>query len=83
MTATLQRGGVNRTQPNEECVPADKPFPTAHKRSILICDGEIVAIQPELLCEAAMVIDGTGMIARPGMVDAHQLSGRNVASGGR
>lgn len=51
------------------------------RTDILIDDGVIAAIAPELAIEADRVIDGEGMIAMPGMVDTHRHTWQTALRG--
>ena len=58
--------------------PALGDFPAA---DILIEDGAIVAVGPSLDAGNAEQIDGAGMIALPGIIDAHTCLWQTVLRG--
>jgi len=69
-TATLVRGG--------HLFDLDRPFETG---DILIEDGAIVGVDRQLEARAARVIDATGMIVMPGLINAHTHSNQSIEKG--
>jgi len=47
----------------------------AYKADLLILDGKIAAIGPELACEGEDMLDAEGLQAYPGLIDAHSHLG--------
>ncbi|WP_280397155.1 dihydroorotase [Nocardia carnea] len=60
----IKNGTVVRT---EDSAPAE-----GETADILIVDGKIAAIGPDLTAEGAEIVDATGKLVFPGVVDAHQ-----------
>lgn len=60
----IKNGTVVRT---EDSAPAE-----GETADILIVDGKIAAIGPDLSAEGAEIVDATGKLVFPGVVDAHQ-----------
>lgn len=50
-------------------------------RDILVGGGRIVAIEPKLSVDAGEIIDATGMIAIPGLIDTHRHTWQNLLRG--
>lgn len=63
-TYLIKNGTVVRT---EDSAPAE-----GETADILIVDGKIAAIGPDLSAEGAEIVDATGKLVFPGVVDAHQ-----------
>lgn len=63
-TYLIKNGTVVRT---EDTAPAD-----GETADILVVDGKIAAIGPDLNADGAEIVDATGKLVFPGVVDAHQ-----------
>lgn len=63
-TYLIKNGTVVRT---EDAAPADGEI-----ADILVVDGKIATIGPDLNAEGAEIVDATGKLVFPGVVDAHQ-----------
>ncbi|MBF6350254.1 MULTISPECIES: dihydroorotase [Nocardia] len=63
-TYLIKNGTVVRT---EDTAPAEGEI-----ADILVVDGKIAAIGPDLNAEGAEIVDATGKLVFPGVVDAHQ-----------
>ncbi|WP_280418286.1 dihydroorotase [Nocardia carnea] len=63
-TYLIKNGTVVRT---EDTAPAE-----GETADILVVDGKIAAIGPDLNAEGAEIVDATGKLVFPGVVDAHQ-----------
>lgn len=63
-TYLIKNGTVVRT---EDSAPAE-----GETADILIVDGKIAAIGPDLSADGAEIVDATGKLVFPGVVDAHQ-----------
>lgn len=63
-TYLIKNGTVVRT---EDTAPAEGEI-----ADILVVDGKIAAIGPDLNAEGAEIVDATGKLVLPGVVDAHQ-----------
>ena len=64
-----------------EIVTMDRALGDLPRGDILIEEGAIAAVGPSLDAAGAEVIDGTGMIALPGIVDAHTCLWQTVLRG--
>lgn len=60
----IKNGTVVRT---EDAAPAE-----GETADVLVVDGKIAAIGPDLVAEGAEIVDATGKLVFPGVVDAHQ-----------
>jgi 5-methylthioadenosine/S-adenosylhomocysteine deaminase len=65
---------------NAAVVTMDPALGDLERASILVEDGRITAIQPDLSADAER-IDGSGMIAMPGMVDGHRHTWQTALRG--
>ncbi|MEU1983610.1 dihydroorotase family protein [Nocardia sp. NPDC019395] len=63
-TYLIKNGTVVRT---DDAAPAE-----GETADILVVDGKIAAIGPDLSAEGAEIVDATGKLVFPGVVDAHQ-----------
>ncbi|MFI1463865.1 dihydroorotase [Nocardia carnea] len=63
-TYLIKNGTVVRT---EDTAPAEGEL-----ADVLVVDGKIAAIGPDLNAEGAEIVDATGKLVFPGVVDAHQ-----------
>src|SRR5207245_11039990 len=64
-----------------EVVTMDKALGDFASADILIEDGAIAAVGPALERTSAELIDGSGMIALPGIIDAHTCLWQTVLRG--
>jgi cytosine/adenosine deaminase-related metal-dependent hydrolase len=65
---------------NVAVVSMDPTIGDLERADILIDDGTIISIAPDISADAE-VIDGTGMIAMPGMVDTHRHTWQTALRG--